>query len=174
MYPPITLNKEECERIDNVVFIAGGVGVNPVMSMIGGMDAKGVGGTGGMVRRVRALYGSKREKVEGGVGRVLFGERLEGIARRWEGRDGVDFRVGFWETGDGAKDKDDGDGDGVVTRKAGRITHEDLFEALGPEGQRENMVVYVCGVPEMTDEFVEVLRRVKGMDEKRVLCEKWW
>jgi hypothetical protein len=35
-------------------------------------------------------------------------------------------------------------------------------------------VVYVCGVPDMTNEFVDLLRKTEGMEEKRVLCEKWW
>jgi len=29
-------------------------------------------------------------------------------------------------------------------------------------------------LPTMTDEFVELLKKAPGMDEKRVLCEKWW
>lgn len=180
-FPPLPLSKEECEKLDNVVFVAGGVGVNPIMSMISAMDWKGIFtnngmgkpvwgspvGVGGMRRRVRVLYASKRE--EGG--HILFERRLESIARRWEAVDGVDLQLAFWETGEAPRDESD---DGVVKRRKGRITHDDLMEALGPEDQRVNTVVYVCGVPDMTDDFVEVLRHAKGMDERRVLCEKWW
>ena len=46
--------------------------------------------------------------------------------------------------------------------------------ALGPEAERENTVAYVCGPPSMTDWAVSVLSRSEGMEDKRVLCEKWW
>ena len=55
-----------------------------------------------------------------------------------------------------------------------RITHHDLLSALGPVEARQGVVAYVCGPPNMTDEFVDVLRKAEGMDERRVLCEKWW
>lgn len=55
-----------------------------------------------------------------------------------------------------------------------RFTGEDLQTALGPIAEREKVVAYVCGPPRMTDWAVDVLRSSTGMDEKRVLCEKWW
>ena len=61
---------------------------------------------------------------------------------------------------------------GVVRHR--RITHEDLLDAIGPVAERRGVVVYVCGPRMMTDDFVEVLMRAEGMEEKRVLCEKWW
>lgn len=179
VYPPLSLTKEECENIDNVVFVAGGVGVNPIISMIAAMDLKGITtvsgkpvwisplGVGGMRRRIRVLYASKREE----NGEMVFEKRLESIARRWEAVNDVDLQVCFWETGEAPRDESD---EGVVKRRKGRITHEDLMEALGSEDLRGNSVVYVCGVPEMTDEFVEVLSNAEGMEERRVLCEKWW
>lgn len=56
----------------------------------------------------------------------------------------------------------------------GRISHMALLGGIGPVEERRGTVAYVCGVPNMTDEFVEVLRGAEGMEEKRVLCEKWW
>ncbi|KAL8948496.1 MAG: hypothetical protein Q9222_005328 [Ikaeria aurantiellina] len=56
----------------------------------------------------------------------------------------------------------------------GRISHQHLLDAIGPVEQRKGVVVYVCGVPTMTDEFVDLLRAAEGMEERRVLCEKWW
>ena len=55
-----------------------------------------------------------------------------------------------------------------------RFKHEDLQKALGPVAEREKVVAYVCGPPPMTDWAVDVLRKSEGMEEKRVLCEKWW
>ena len=55
-----------------------------------------------------------------------------------------------------------------------RFVKQDLEAALGPEVGRKNTVAYVCGPPAMTDWAVAVLERSEGMEEKRVLCEKWW
>lgn len=65
--------------------------------------------------------------------------------------------------------------------RAGRIGERDLVGALdgwkktGGVGEgREGTVCYVCGPQRMTDEVVEFLGRQEGMEEGRVLCEKWW
>jgi hypothetical protein len=180
VFPPSTLSKYECEKINNVILIAGGVGVNPIMSMLSAMDKHGVRyfdgkpafargeNVGGMRERVRVLYSSKRVGEE----KILFEERLKEVAKRWEGSKDVDLEFTLFETGDGKEENDDGN----VRHRKGRIAHEDLFKALGGEEEvdRERSVVYVCGVPQMTDEFVELLSKQKGMDERRVLCEKWW
>ena len=55
-----------------------------------------------------------------------------------------------------------------------RFDRTDLVVALGPQEKREDVVAYVCGPPSMTDWAVDVLKGSIGMDEKRVLCEKWW
>lgn len=64
------------------------------------------------------------------------------------------------------------EGDQQTLRR--RISHEDLLNAIGPSTERSGTVIYVCGPPGMTDEFVGLLRAAEGMEEKRVLCEKWW
>ncbi|KLU88778.1 glycogenin [Magnaporthiopsis poae ATCC 64411] len=58
-----------------------------------------------------------------------------------------------------------------------RINRADLVEAVGPD--RRSAVVYVCGVPAMTDEFVRELTAPTdgggvGMEPHRVFFEKWW
>lgn len=55
-----------------------------------------------------------------------------------------------------------------------RVTHGDLIGALGPISERHGVVAYVCGPSGTTDEFVKVLSSQEGMEERRVLCEKWW
>ena len=63
----------------------------------------------------------------------------------------------------------------------GRIKETDLIRAL--DGQYEvqeaskkrlRTACYVCGPPAMTDGFVAFLAQQPGMEEERVLCEKWW
>ena len=55
-----------------------------------------------------------------------------------------------------------------------RFDAKDLQAALGPKEEREKVVTYVCGPPLMSDWAVDVLKGSIGMDERKVLCEKWW
>lgn len=65
---------------------------------------------------------------------------------------------------------------------ARRLNKEDLLPALDgytreagyQDRDRSRTVCYVCGPPNMTDEFVSYLIQQPGMAEERVLCEKWW
>src|SRR5207245_2381472 len=109
---------------------------------------------------------------------VLFYKRIRGIAEIYERDGNVDFKFVLHETG--------GEGLGGVSNahgpvksksvehKARRIEYGDLLDCLGPEEERKKTVVYVCGPPRMTDEFVNVLGEALGMENRRVLCEKWW
>jgi ferredoxin-NADP reductase len=155
------------------VFVAGGVGVNPVMSMLSAMHELGPGRVGGMVGCVRVLYTVRKT-----TGEVLFYRRIRAIAESCE-RDGkVDFKFVLHETGgEGMERVSDADGSMKsenVEHKSRRIEYGDLLDCLGPEEERKKTVVYVCGPPMMTDEFVGALGKVSGMENKRVLCEKWW
>ena len=147
--------------------------MNPVMSMLSGMDGLGPGRLGGVVGCVRVLY-TVRKGAEGEE--VLFYERMRAIAERYAGSKSVDFMFVLHETGggEGGAGADGRVGGKSVEHKGRRIEHGDLMQCLGPEEGRSNTVVYVCGPPEMTDEFVEVFGKAAGMDERRVLCEKWW
>lgn len=58
--------------------------------------------------------------------------------------------------------------------KRRRIQGDDLLDALGPVNERSDTVCYVCGVPAMTDYFVDLAQKADGMDERNVFCEKWW
>ncbi|KAK4936307.1 hypothetical protein LTR10_022784 [Elasticomyces elasticus] len=173
-YPPLTLSREQCESIERVVFIAGGVGINPIMSMISAMNELGTKSKlGGMVKTVRVLYSARRERNEQGEGEeILFEKRLKDIAGKWKDDEDVDYTYTLFETGGGQAQEEKTAGN--MTTRSRRINHSDLFEAIGPEDTRGNTVVYVCGLPTMTDEFVELLRKTPRLDEKRVLCEKWW
>ena len=65
---------------------------------------------------------------------------------------------------------------------ARRISKEDLLLALDGYDRdvsnvasgRTGTVCFVCGPPNMTDDFVAFLACQPGMAEDRVLCEKWW
>ena len=59
----------------------------------------------------------------------------------------------------------------VISR---RISIEDLLAALGPRAWRDNVLVYVCGPPSLTDWAVKVLKEAPGVMDEQVLFEKWW
>jgi len=61
-----------------------------------------------------------------------------------------------------------------VLSKTGRISRQDIEEALGDVEDRRDTVCYVCGPRQMTDELVETVGKMEGMEAERVLCEKWW
>lgn len=175
-HPPMKLSMQEFQSIDNIVLIAGGVGINPVMSMVSAMDVQGAKRIGGLPPRLRILYTSKRgADGKGKPEEVLFEERLKAIAAKRGQKDEVDFTYTFFNTSRNVtaeSERTDIPENMQVLRR--RIEHNDLFEALGPEQRRRSTLVYVCGLPAMTDHYVELLRKAPGMEEKRVLCEKWW
>ncbi|KAK5050409.1 hypothetical protein LTR84_003690 [Exophiala bonariae] len=175
VYPPMTLKRTECESIDRVVFIAGGVGINPIMSMISTLNEAGTTRVlGGMPKHVRVLYTSRRERnPDGQAAEILFENRLKSIAENWNThQQQVDYQYAFFETSEPSSVGAPKPGNMAVHSR--RISQNDLLEALGSEDGRANTVVYVCGLPTMTDQYVELLKNAPGMDEKRVLCEKWW
>ncbi|ETI26387.1 hypothetical protein G647_03164 [Cladophialophora carrionii CBS 160.54] len=245
VYPPPTLKREERERIDRVVFVAGGVGINPIMSMISAMHEAGANRLGGMPMEVSVLYSARREKnaETDQEEDILFATRLADIAHHWKHHVQVNFRYTQFITGVKSEEPTDrsearrsfaaaiktrfpdrpeisdqysqimqnyvsrspntvswrntysqlsrlfnsagapdlleryneiDSGPGVQPTQYRRIQEHDLEEALGPEDRRDTVIVYVCGLPAMTDQFVAWFRTQRGMEEKRVLCEKWW
>ncbi|KAI0445398.1 hypothetical protein F4803DRAFT_151275 [Xylaria telfairii] len=184
VFPPPGINVRALRR---VVFVAGGMGVNPLVSMLGSLASAPPPGF-----EVHFLYSLqdpgrwKRRAQE-----MLFVERIARVFR--EGKIKGRFRMFLTRggvEGDGAVEQDeedrgiicgDGDGEGgraVIPFCLRRYTVDgDVAEAVGTPVERRFAVVYVCGVPTMTDEFVARLtdrQHGLGMDPHRVLCEKWW
>lgn len=120
---------------------------------------------------VRFLY-SVRGSVDG-EGRneeILFLSRLREIFEVL----GEEGNLRLFVTGEEGKGEvlaNDFEGLDVQRR---RIEAIDLEDALSDAEKRSGTVVYVCGVPKMTDRFVELAGKADGMEEKRVLSEKWW
>ncbi|KAK4041689.1 oxidoreductase NAD-binding domain-containing protein 1 [Parachaetomium inaequale] len=181
-----------------VVLVAGGMGVNPLVSMLSWIGEQQQQAQGGLFEgvEVRMLYSVRDYEgaaaVDGGAGTgpemegggggggILFLERIAGLFDSGRVKGGLRLFLtrGGSVGGDGV-----GEASGGVVRCAGgvgvpflrrRMTIGDVEEAVGED--KEAAVVYVCGVPGMTDEFVEllVLPEGFGMDPRRVLFEKWW
>ncbi|KAH7032817.1 uncharacterized protein B0I36DRAFT_320091 [Microdochium trichocladiopsis] len=190
--PPPTVDVASLRK---VVFVAGGVGVNPLMSMLSYL-AEGPSGVDGVRNHqfeVEFLY-SVKDPAGGGVSgsKKAMGEQRRGeevlfldrIARVFE-EGHVKGRLRLFLTGLATGDGTNGE---VVCADAGikipfekrRITVDDVASVIqstdGPSAAKDAAVVYICGVPSMTDEFVRQLTDPEGvgMARDRVLCEKWW
>ncbi|KAK4169067.1 oxidoreductase NAD-binding domain-containing protein 1 [Cladorrhinum sp. PSN259] len=180
-----------------VIFIAGGMGINPLMSMLDylhphivnaaaqereGPDGAWLEGTKGSVQ---VLYGVKEPEggIQGKVGEVLF---LERIARCFDPRGGRALQGGvrlFVTGGDGGGPEKEEENKTVsvsgidVPIVGRRIGMDDIRAVIGDHHtNKDQTVVYVCGPPKMTDELVEGLTSPEGlgMAAERVFYEKWW
>ena len=171
---PSKLARSAERRIRRAVFVAGGVGINPLISMVSTLEhVKKESGELGF--SVKFLYttrdpGSSRSPTE-----ILFLERLQSIFRTLgtEGELHL-FLTPSKNTAEGPSTDAVGFNDKSLSVQRRRITQKDLIDTLGPVEERPETVCYICGVPEMTDEFVEKARRAEGIGEENVLFEKWW
>ncbi|KAI2602416.1 hypothetical protein GGR54DRAFT_645041 [Hypoxylon sp. NC1633] len=172
IWPPPGVNLRSLRR---AVFVAGGVGINPLISMLGTLaestDKEPCSFD------VQFLYSLKDDvsKEPRQAARFLFLERLVSIF----GSGKVNGHLQLFLTGDARE----GEGEGVmscgeegskVPFRRRRMTMDDVSAAVGGASERKAAVVYVCGHPKMTDEFVTGLRHELGMEPCRVLCERWW
>lgn len=155
---------EGLKGVKKIVLVAGGVGVNPLMSMLGYIAAEGVD------VEVTVLYGSK---IEDG-GKVVLLDRMLYLF----GKKLVNGSVTLFLTG--KKDVEAGVQvmDGVsVGVHSGRMTINTVLDEIRDLGDAGAGLVYICGPPAMTDEFVEALTG-KDMNEvihpNNVKLEKWW
>lgn len=181
--------------LKKVVFVAGGVGVNPLVSMlsyIADNNNSAAEEQARIVDEVVFLYVSKMPR-SGRLTDILFLDRIT----RFFGEGSVRGRVKLFVTGAAAaaaaaedttssslQGMAGGSGStitgGTMRQMNGtrvevqrrRITSADVEDAVGNGRHDPGTVVYVCGPRGMTDELVE---RLAGfMDSRRVLTEKWW
>jgi NAD(P)H-flavin reductase len=156
--------------VKRLIFIAGGVGVNPLMSML-----RHLAQTVDPLYEVIFIYTVRGPSRTKPISSVLFLEQLIAVfgSHKVNGELVLHLTIGRGQLGTQQ--------DGVIETSYGRlgystrrVTKDDLLKALGPVCERSNNVCYICGVPSMTDEFVEVARGAEGMDPRKVLFERWW
>ncbi|CAF9919642.1 MAG: hypothetical protein ALECFALPRED_001246 [Alectoria fallacina] len=180
VWPPPDI---DLDKIKKAVFIAGGVGINPLISIITHLISEG-----NYKGRIELLY-SSRKGASNNMSSILFMDRIHELFKKdlpqrrhhytlfctnpftldptsHSGEKRLDFNL--------ERNRDIHYVGEHQTIEFRRFEEKDLEVALGPVAERKGIVAYVCGPPPMTDWAIEVLKRSKGMDEKRVLCEKWW
>lgn len=122
------------------------------------------------------LY-SLRDSGERAPEKILFLSRLAEIfgANGRQGKLKGELKLFLTSGGKDSGEVDDGKIDGLdLLFKRRRLTVEDVDQAISAD--KRFAVVYICGVPKMTDDFVENLTSPKGLalEPHRVLYEKWW
>ena len=193
-------------RLARVVFVAGGVGINPLISIashLGELNAASETEEGAGGPEVVFLYSvqaeqeaaAERNGTDGDdeneddsneADRIPFLQRLASLFSR----EAIRGQLKVFLTGSGASSNGDGDpNEGVLSCNEEdvpcvrrRITTADLAKAVLGDGgsgsghSLDNVYIYVCGVPTMTDVFVEYLtgKDGPGLSAHQVLCEKWW
>ncbi|RKU41876.1 hypothetical protein DL546_003269 [Coniochaeta pulveracea] len=182
IWPPVNI---DISSLSKVVFVASGMGINPIISMLSWLHNQNDLGF-----EVEVLYSIRRDDVPIQAERLLFVERLvrmfEGIGQATGDTQGsrmarkLPGRLRIFLTNSGLSSQTYAIpcaalGKELNTRcELRRMSPRDVSEAVGAD--KDSALVYVCGVPAMTDEFIEYLisQDGAGMDMARVLFERWW
>ncbi|KAK9859029.1 uncharacterized protein MYU51_015965 [Penicillium brevicompactum] len=168
----------DVKKIKNAVFIAGGVGINPLISMLSHINNNEPGTQ--TPDTIHILYTSRLprgETMQERLDQVLFLPRLRQIVRSQETSHRLRMSLDLFLTDvDPSVDLVSAASDMVI--HSARIGDQDLRSAVSNKDggtSSKDTVCYVCGPPQMTDSIVE---RLKGMLEeggdKRIFFEKWW
>lgn len=170
-YPPPRL---DVRQVDRLVFVAGGVGINPLISIFSQLLRNH---PSTRPREMHFLYATKADS-ELDTQKILFLPRLMDLVAAVAD---PNVTLSLFVTGTG--DSGAIEHGRLPNRTFGRrLREEDLRSAIdghkqnvfGAQHDRQRTLCYVCGPPSMTDEIVQFLSREEGMSEARVLCEKWW
>ncbi|KAB5575826.1 NADH-cytochrome b-5 reductase [Coniochaeta sp. 2T2.1] len=159
----------DLSTLRKAVFGAGGMGINPLVSIISHLAEQS-----DVPFEVEVLYSLKDPGGEREADGMLFVERLASIFAREKLRGELKLfltRVEGVEVGDGPDYVACNEVE--VPFQSRRITIDDIKAAVGQDAAAA--VIYICGVPAMTDQFVEELTcNDPAMEPARVLFEKWW
>ncbi|KAL6712643.1 hypothetical protein ACN47E_000520 [Coniothyrium glycines] len=182
VWPP----RLDVKEIKRVIFVAGGVGINPVMSMLSYINQEHAD------LETRLLYSTKVPSRETNPTEVLFlNDMLElfRIPRSASTKDRIElFYTGTWDGSDMGTRSDAlihplmsltlpqmcSDSEVPVTAWTHRIDDSALRSAVGSEKAARSTVFYVCGPPDMSDSIVKFITEQPAVVEEHVLCEKWW
>jgi ferredoxin-NADP reductase len=175
---PAALHDDGVRRL---LFIAGGVGINPLYGMIRQLqiraaaaaaaaddgDAAAAAGGGGRSRAV-LLYSAGVED------ELVFRKELDAMMAAAEAvgtsQDGLALRVIYTTTTQAQEEA----ARTISSVRSGRVNGDMIGEAIawlggvGPDG------VYVCGPPGMAEEMLELCGDVAAVPPERVQFESWW
>lgn len=167
VWPPRDI---DASTLRKAVFVAGGMGINPLISMISCLAEQSDVGF-----EVEIFYSFKDPSGEREADRMLFVERIANIFAREKLHGNLKLFITRSEVTDSVDGPDYVACNEVeVPFQSRRITTDDITAAVARDIAAA--VVYICGVPAMTDQFVAYLTSKDGlaMEPSRVMFEKWW
>ncbi|KAL4738746.1 hypothetical protein BDV11DRAFT_205707 [Aspergillus similis] len=179
IWPPAGIKLEE---LQNVVFVAGGLGINPLISMLSHLNNNDEStGVYHPSLNIHILYSSKLPESttpEAALDQILFLRRLREIVRSQSQFQRLRITLDLFLSN--LQDKSS-----PLLRQAPadlaihprRINRDDLARTVNGTDSKyspDNTVCYVCGPPQMTDEVVNTITELLKGQKDRVFFEKWW
>ncbi|EAW10697.1 FAD-dependent oxidoreductase [Aspergillus clavatus NRRL 1] len=177
------------DKIKKIIFIAGGVGINPLISMLSHLNCNN-DGTAALHHHpdIHFFYSTKlpipatpsipEKTPEATIDQILFLSRLREIAQAQAHSGRLRIALNLFLTNlheESVPRLSEPVPD--LNIQARRLQPADLRRALqGSEGiiRPEESVCYMCGPPKMTDEVVSTLQGLLGDGQERIFFEKWW
>jgi ferredoxin-NADP reductase len=148
--------KEKQEKTEHVIFIAGGVGINPLMSMLESIHQE----EDLFVKKIRLFYSVRT------FNELLFYKRIEGLHKQFPKL----LESKYFLTREDPSHKN---GDSKFYYRQ-RINKKILAHDIEKEKEYlEKLKCFVCGPSAMEDDVIKWLKEL-GVDEKKILFEKWW
>ncbi|KAL4933874.1 FAD-dependent oxidoreductase [Aspergillus undulatus] len=181
VWPPAGIR---LESLRNVVFVAGGVGINPIISMLSHLNNNDEStGLYHPSLNIHILYSSKlpdASSPELALDQILFLRRLREVLRAQSQFRRLRITLDLFLTNlhdqsslllqQPPKDID------IHPR---RINRDDLSRTVSGTGTDvkfapSETVCYICGPPQMADEVVDTVTGLLDGQKERVFYEKWW
>ncbi|TQW11168.1 NADH-cytochrome b-5 reductase [Cordyceps javanica] len=160
---------EGLASIQRIVLVAGGVGINPLVSILGYIADENKR----LNIQIVVLYSTKVPQ-DGDLGKVLFLNRIVDIFRLGQ----ITGEVKLFLTGLLSHSRElTGETRDEVNLKFGRMAWHDLLSEIHAGHSKDSTLVYVCGPPTMTNYFVDLLTTpaMAGViNAGLVKSEKWW
>ncbi|CAI7567185.1 unnamed protein product [Penicillium manginii] len=178
VWPPTGV---ELHKVQNVVFVAGGVGINPLISILSHLNSQSFNAH---YLNVHLLYSSRlpngleTASSQAVLEQVLFLSRLRQIIRTQLQLRKFNISLQLFLTNIKSCLLEPPSSPSDVTIHPRRIGEDDLRAAItDKDGEMDprKTVSYICGPPGMTDEMVDRLKKVIDDPEgQRIFYEKWW
>ncbi|XHG01398.1 hypothetical protein AWENTII_004781 [Aspergillus wentii] len=181
VWPP---SKVEPASIKNIVLIAGGVGINPLISILSHLNNNNeTTNTLYHPSHIHILYSTRLPNTnnapgassESALDRILFVPRLRQIIQCQSQSHRLQISLDLFITNLPDNSHLPTASPSELKIHSKRIAQDDIQKAIaGADNtlQPDETVCYLCGPPKMTDEMVGGLRELLGED--RVFFEKWW
>ena len=151
-FPPVNFRRL-AGKVQSVVIVCAGIGINPMISILGALRDSNA------PLKVKMLYGIRTLEA------ALFLDELEVLTK--SGTGGIELELEVFVSGQLA------DGDcppGIVHRR--RISDADLLATIDQD-HKDAKLYYICGPTKMTDWAQEYLL-AQGVDKDVCQTERWW